>query len=514
MALNAVRQGIEVERLVGEATVQLPVRAEALIPGAGRDSVGVLMADGFATVAGAEVQNDRVVISGAVFCQSAYRLGQESGARALTAQSAYEQIAEIPGAAPRMSVQAEASADHVEASYESGHMVFLVTVTIRVRVCSLDTVEAVSQIEGIDGVQRQEAQICSAKLNAESSDVVSLHDEISLPAALNARVTLMQWAEPVVEKAERDLGGVRVTGEVKVETLIATGVAGRPVALVRYALPFDQMISLPDWISGEPEAVAGVSRLQLDVKEGSEGEDARLTLDCDLNITVRMNGEDCMNVMTDAYSTGDTAIEGEYTTLTLCAGISRCTGQEAFRSTLLLPEEAPGVGTVLAVRVHPAVGGWHTEGGKSVVDGVLEVTVMYMAAGGDTLSSAQAELPFSLKLPCALSDDAWMRVTAAEAEAGALMSDRLELKCVLRAAAVERVNREATVLTGVQEKPEAPLKSGMGICYPQPGDTLWSIGRRYRISEEALRAANGGVEEAEAGKPLIILRTARRKSAV
>ena len=130
MALTAVNQSIEVERLVGEATVQLPVRAEALVSGAGRDSVEELMADGYAVVSGAEAQADRVVVSGTVYCQSIYRLGQDGGARALTAQAAFEQIAEISGASPRMSVQTWAEVDHVEANYESGHMIFQAVITV------------------------------------------------------------------------------------------------------------------------------------------------------------------------------------------------------------------------------------------------------------------------------------------------------------------------------------------------------------------------------------------------
>ena len=507
MALKVVKQGIEVERLVGESTVQTQVRAEALVPGAGRESVEVLMADGFASVAGAEPQNDRVVVSGSVFCQAAYRLGQEGGARALTAQAPFEQIAEIEGTAPKMSVQVESGVDHVEAVYESGHMVFYVTVTLRIRVCSLDTVEAVADVEGVEGVQRQTQEVCSAKLNAETSDTVSLSDEVGLPAALNARVTLMQWAEPVVEKAERDLGGVRVSGEVKVEALIASGVLTRPVALVRYALPFDQLISLPDWIAGEPEAVAEVSRLKVDVDEADEGADSRLGLKCDVTITVRMNGQDCMTVLSDVYATGDTAIEGTPRTLRLCAGVRRCSGQESFKSTLLLPEGAPGVGTVLAVRAHPVVSGWKEEGGRAMAEGVLEATVLYMQAGEEVLSSAQAELPFTVRLDGTPGQDAWVQAVASDAEAAALMSDRVELRCLLRAQAAERTATEASVLTEVQEREAEALSGGIGICYPQPGETLWSIGRKYRISEEALRAANAGAERAEAGKPLLILRS-------
>lgn len=506
MAVNIIKKGIEVERLVGRETVQLQVRAEALVPGAGRESVQVLMADGFASVSESEAQMGRAVVSGGVFCQAAYRLGQEGGARSLTAQAPFEQIVEIEGITPKMSVQTLCTADHVEAEYESGHMVFYVTVTIRVRVCSLDTVEAVSDVEGVDGVQKKMQEICSAKLNAETSQIISLEDEIRLPAALHARVTLMQWASPVVEKTERDLGGVRVSGEVKAEALIASGVPNRPVALVRYALPFDQLISLPDWIAGEPEATAEIARLRIDVDEAEEGEDAELDIHCDVNVTVRMNGQDCVEVMSDVYAVGDAELTGETERLVLCGGVKRCEGQENFRSTLLLPEGAPGVGTVLAVRVHPQISGWKEENGQAAAEGVLEATVLYMQAGEEVLSSAQAELPFQVKLGCLPGAQAWGTVSAADAEATAIMSDRLELRCVLRAETEERVAEEATVLTGISEAQAAPQPGGVGIFYPEKGETLWTIGRRYRIEEEALRSANGGIAEAEPGKPLLIVR--------
>lgn len=505
MALQVNRQGIEVERLIGEAEAQLPVRSEALVPGAGRESADVLMADGYASVTGVEAQAGRVVVSGMVFCQSAYRLGQEGGARALTAQAPFEQVIEMENAAPRMSVQAGAEVEHTAASYESGHMVFMSAVSVRVRVCSLDTVEAVTGVEGVDGVQIQTGEVCSAKLNAESSAIVHLSDEVSLPAQLNARVTLMQWAEPSVERTQRDLGGVRVTGQVKVEALIASGVTSRPVALVRYALPFEQMISFPDWISGEPEAQAEVGALRLDVEEGGEGEDSTLRLACDVTVSVRMNGRDCMTVLTDVYATGDTALEGTAETVRLCAGERRMSAQETFKSTLLLPDGAPGVGTVLAVRVNPAVSGWRGQNGRTVLEGVLEATVLYMQAGEELLSSAQAELPFTLNMDGVLGEDAWVSAAAADAEATALMSDRLELRCVLRARSTERMAADAEILTGVTEHPAGKRPSGVGICYPQPGDTLWTVGRRYRLPVEALRSANGGVSEAEPGRPLLIL---------
>ena len=89
MAISCEKQTVEVERLVGLASFQIPVRAEAPVPGAGRESVEVLMEDAFASVTGAEAQADRVLITGQVQCQAVYRLGEEGGLRALTARASF-----------------------------------------------------------------------------------------------------------------------------------------------------------------------------------------------------------------------------------------------------------------------------------------------------------------------------------------------------------------------------------------------------------------------------------------
>ncbi len=190
-------------------------------------------------------------------------------------------------------------------------------------------------------------------------------------------------------------------------------------------------------------------------------------------------------------------------------GITEETKLVDVRHVLLLPEGAPGVGTVLAVRVQPQISGWQEEGGQATAEGVLEATVLYMQAGEEVLSSAQAELPFQMKLSCLPGAEAWVTASAADAEAAAIMSDRLELRCMLRAETEERVISGATVLTGVNETPAPAAPGGVGIFFPQKGDTLWSVGRKYRISEEALRAANGGMTEAEPGKPILIVRGRR-----
>ena len=127
-----------------------------------------------------------------------------------------------------------------------------------------------------------------------------------------------------------------------------------------------------------------------------------------------------------------------------------------------------------------------------------------MPSGGERLASVRAELPFSMTLDAPVGEDAALAVTASEAEASALMSDRMELKCVLTARGVSWKTAETCLATDARAVEAAPRRRGMGLYYPAPEDTLFSIGRRYRIPLERLRAENGGTDTASPGNPLFI----------
>ena len=73
MALETKRQTIEVEALICAQYSQVLIRAEALVPGAGREAIEPMMAEANVSVTGADVQTDRVVLDGTVYCQAVYR---------------------------------------------------------------------------------------------------------------------------------------------------------------------------------------------------------------------------------------------------------------------------------------------------------------------------------------------------------------------------------------------------------------------------------------------------------
>lgn len=497
MALQTQVQTFEAEKLIGSRRAQVLVRAESLVPGAGRDAIEPLLADAGLFIGEVDVQADRVVLEGSVACQAVYRQGEESALRALTAQTTLNHVLDIPGVQPGMLCRARGEVNHVDARYENGHMVFLVTCDLTVQVLSLSPVEVISAVEGVEGIQTVFVPIRSVKLAAEASELALLKDTVALPAALDARTALMDWAAVEVEDVSPDLGGVRVRGKALVETLVASGVAGRPGVVVRYPLALDQLVELPEWLTGDVTAEVDIRGLRSRVDAGEGDGDMQLTCEIEVRVRVLANATDQVEALADAYATRGNRVETEDEDVRLCRAVDRAKVCELVRGTVLIGENAPGVGTVIATQVHPSIGEWRNENGQGRIEGVAETRVLYMPGGSDIPASAEAELPFSLTVPQLLNDDSLIDLQVLSAEANALMSDRLEMKLQLSVACETRQRTEVEIVTQIAEGTPLKRRPGIVVSWPSPGETAWDIGKRYGIPAQS-------IGEVEAGNAVVL----------
>lgn len=497
MALQIDRQTLEAEQLIGARSAQTLVRAEALVPGAGRDAIEPLLADATLFIAETDVQADRVVLEGNVSCQAVYRQGEEVVVRALTAQTPMNTVLEIPGAQPGMLARVRGEVAHVDARYENGHMVFQATCDLTVQVLRLAPEEVIVGVSGQEGLQTAFQSLESVKLAAEASELALLRDAVALPAALDARTALMDWVAVEIEEVAPDLGGVRVKGKALVETLISSGVAGRPAALIRYPLALDQLVELPEWLTGNAFAEADVRAVRSQVEPAGEDGDMRLSCEAEIRVRVIANVTDRAEALTDVYATRASALEVDRKTLELCAAASQARVREVVRGTVLIGENAPGVGTVIAAQVHPSIGEWRAENGQGRIEGVIETRVMYMPGGSDLPASAEAELPFSLAVPQTLNDESLIDIQVLSAEANALMSDRLEMKLQLAVTCETRRRESVQIVENIEEDAPIQRRPGIVIRWPEAGETVWDIGKRYAVPVDS-------VGEVEAGKPVIV----------
>ena len=474
MALQTQVQTFEAERLVGARIAQVLVRAEALVPGAGRDAIEPLLADAGLFIGEVDVQADRVVLEGSVACQAVYRQGEESALRALTAQTTLSHVLDIPGVQPGMLCRARGEVSHVDARYENGHMVFQAACDLTVQVLSLSPVEVISAVDGVEGIQTVFTPIRSVKLAAEASELALLRDTVALPAALDGRTALMDWVAVEVDEVSPDLGGVRVKGRA-----------------------LDQLVELPEWLTGDVSAEVDVRSVRSRVDAGEGDGDMQLTCEIEARVRVLANATDNVKALADIYATQGNRVETKDEDVRLCSAVDRVKVCELVRGTVLIGENAPGVGTVIATQVHPAIGEWRNENGQGRIEGVAETRVLYIPGGSDIPAAAEAELPFNLTVPQALNDESLIDIQVLSAEANALMSDRLEMKLQLSVTCETRQRTDVEIVTEIAEGAPVQRRPGIVINWPLPGETAWDLGKRYGIPAD-------DVGEVEAGQAVVM----------
>lgn len=503
MPLKVIKKEIEAEREIGYRYLQVLSRAETLVPGAGREAIEVLLWDANAAIIRADVQNDRVVLDGALNCQAVYRQGEESTLRALSAKATVSQVAEITGAQGGMLSRVLPVVENVEARYENGHMVFLVSLGLHVRVMKLEPVEYISDLEDAQGVETRYAELCLTRLAAEATETAVLTERVELPQALDARATLMDWGSVTIDSSEPDLGGVRVKGRAQIETLISSGIEGRPAVLVKYPIEFDKLIELPEWLSREACVMPSLRGIRTQLEPPEDGDDGTLMIQADVHFSIAANLSECVRALEDAYATGGAGVEAESQALRLCSEAVCLRAMETVRGTVLLEEGAPSAGSVIAVRALPNIAEMVSTGAGTHISGILDATVLYMPGGSDRAASAHTQLPFEMDLNQSLGEGAAVRLSVAAAEANALMSDRLEMKVSLCADCEARIQKDYSILHALSEGEAAPRKSGYIICWPEAGEDAWSIGKRYGVPAEDVSESAGEGRIAQ-GSPLVL----------
>ncbi|MDO4546500.1 MAG: DUF3794 domain-containing protein [Clostridia bacterium] len=472
---------VEVERLIGTGQLQTRLNAETATPGAGREVIDVLIEQADITIDSIQPQTDAVVVDGELFCQAVYRQGENTAARAVTAQTRFSEVVELEGVTPQSIVKAQGVVEEVTAGYENGRMRFEMSITIRVQAHQLTPIDVITEISGVDGVQTRFIQVNSCKLAAESNQAVVVSEEVALPAQLDARVALMDWATARVTSTAPDLGGVKVQGEICSQTLIGTGVSSRPLAMVKVVMPFEQLVEMPEWLANDVTAEASVRRLDAGISPGEDDEGAVLRIEGEANIYVRSDHEDAATALEDAYATGDAQLDVERENINFAVGKQLIDCSEQFRGTLMLSEDAPGVGVVLATRANPVISQWTSENGITTVEGFLDIKSLYLPSGSEQVTSVRGEMPFSVRCNADWPEDAWVNVTAMGCEAAALMSDRLEIRLTLVITGFYRLTSGATLATKVEAGEAKAGKSGIVIYWPNDGDDSWTVARRYRL---------------------------------
>lgn len=487
MDMEWTRDTLRFESLAAQGEEQIIIEGDAALPGSMRDAVTVLSVQAQSHIRDAHAGTGEAAVRGRVCFQVLYTQGDLTRVRSLETTCDFERTVRIAGILPGMRVQTQAYVQETSGSAASGRITLRALLNLSLTALKTEERQLIASAPQRSDlrVKTQTLAYCLHEQAGEERTLV--RDEQDLPARLGVGDVLSATAMASVEEITGGGGKIGVAGTLKVRVLHLPQEAGQPMVTTVHDVPYE--VVLPGQI---PDGVQVTAQAEVtDVMADSAISDKRRTLRLEAEVCVRLMicRQQESELVSDLYSLSGPVLEPETERFRICTAQEGTQAQESTRLQVTLPKDAPPVDTVLAAFVQPVVTSALPSGRRLDTEGVMGVTLVYIPQDSDVPYAVHVREPFAMTFPVEAGEGVMAQALPVECSAGAVTSDRVEIRCVLALQAMRYAQQEATGVSDVRELPEPEAEHGFVLVWPSAGETRWDTARRLRVAEESLRPA-------------------------
>ena len=497
---EVLREELPLQRFVGESLSQAVVEGEVALPGGLREETTVLSAEAMAVLERSLAQADRVTVDGKVVFHVLYTQGDPTHISALEASAEFTHPVELPGAQEGMTAPVSLMVEHVEAAAQGGRLHLMAILRVQARVFSDEPMEVVTGVRGMEGLMLRTETLGGCQAVARGEQDVLVRDECDLGAVLQITDTLYATAIATVQDVMGGEERATLSGNILLEVVHRSAMPSRPLVVTRHTIPFEETLPLTGEEGDTLCAGAVVKDVAVLSQEGQEEGSRTLRAEVLLGLNAQAARQRDLCLLLDAYTTQGDCLALEKQEVRRALAHKQVHTAESGKLTLLLDGQTP-VRTPLRASLRPVVTELSRAGGKLNVEGMMEVTLLYMTDETEAPQTYQTEEPFRMCFACDLSLPESLVLTAGNIDLNGITSDRVEVKYILYLDCHDVQLGSESLVTKVDSQPAGETEKGILMYFSQPGESLWDIAKRYRVSCDSLKRMNPELEEGAATQP-------------
>ena len=506
MEIKWIRENMETETMIAAKPTQVTVETEVALPGGLREEARIYYADAVAAVNGGELTGSRVAADGRVTFHVLYAQGDLSRVSALEASADFTQslpLKEEYGQAAALRLQPQAQVQHVNAKAFNGRLLLQAILNLTAEAAVNRTVAFIQDAQEGAGIEKRKQSVAMQRTVGEGESRDLIKEEFELSDVLQIKDTLFATALAQVEDIMGGADGqAAVTGTVTIDAYHTSSMPGRPLIYTRHTMPYEQRIPLSGALGSALAAKTVVRDVAVLSQDTENGKIMRAEIQLATDLTAVEDSD--MTLLRDVFTTQGNAVAAQTQRLIFRSGTVNETSAESGRTAFHLPEGSPRLKTALLGFVRPVLAQAERQKDKLAVDGVLDMTLIYLTDDSQTPVSIQVEEPFHTVFATQARPEDELTLTADQVEPAAVTGDRAEMKYILHLYAQGVRKGEADVVVEAVEEAAPEIEKGMILYYLQPGEEVWDIAKRYRVTMDEIQRMNPALGESPApGTPVL-----------
>jgi hypothetical protein len=516
LAINYEKGLLKVDQLVGEELSQHLIEEELIIPEDKPEIAKILDLGARVYGTGIEVVQDRVMIEGIISYNLLYiAVGDSKRVMQVDSEAGFTQYVEVEGAKPRMTADISFELEHVDYDIQDSRRLNIRTVlNIGCKVQQLLQIEVLREFDQPDTIQALKEPLRLISSGGDGSGQTIIREDVEIPDDMPSAVEVLR-KDARVKVLEKKVADNRVIahGEIDLRILYQTQEEQEPVQLLQYDIPFSHTVEVQGAYQGmDCHVNVEVQDIDISLRQDIVGDVRIFSIDMMLFMEGRVFESQEVDVIVDAYSPGS-VLDLTKQKIVLSRSVGEAQAQAVIRENVEIPESIPPVDKILYTEVRPLITDYRTSDNQVLVDGVLTGVVLYRPEDEELpICSLKVDIPFTQNLEIkGVTEDmnCFCEVELQYLSHTLVSFNEFELKATMlvRGEATESIEKE--VLLDVEEKEQEQVEdAGIYVYFVQPGDTLWSVAKKYNTTIDSILRYNDieDQDDLKAGTRLMIFK--------
>lgn len=496
-----IKEFIRMNQFVKPEQARTVLDYECIVPDALPDIMTVLAVDGACTADSTEAENGRITVSFTAHYKILYlSQGESQTVKAITAQSSHTAILDAPGLLAGASVYARCCLEHIDHTVANSRKLTLRSV-VKIMADANNTVElgVPVDVHDMEDVQLKKTTYTLSTVSENTETVLELAEAAELGGGKPSIGQLLRSDPSLCDITVTKEGGeLQVKGTLTVCTLYEADGDGKKLEIIENRIPFTHTV--PDESNPEEDPVlsvrSGIASFRTEVGEDSDGLPRVLDIRADIKFCITGYTAKTGEMLEDAY-----ALSKSFTLsrskLDAFVRTDEIASQFVLKEMLSLEEGAPAMKEVVNITGQIGQADITAEDGLITVEGYAVCNVLYIT--GDPaapLASCSRQLPFVHKIDrreVTETASVPLQLYVSHTSFSLLSPSEMELRIAIavRGEIIEiKTLTVITDMTDIADNTEEGPRPSILVYIVQPGDSLWSIGKRYNAPLETLVAIN------------------------
>ena len=463
---------------------------DAIVPDALPDILRIVESYGIAMIGTREMRESRLIVTGTVRASVIYVPESGEGLEHLSLSIPFTHEFEM-NLERRGVVLCGVEVQTIDSRTINPRKI-LVRTTVRIDVRSIEQ-RSFSLCADTNATGREDVQLlkqshlvrlpCAVKTKS-----FSISDDLEMPSSNPPAAEILKWSCKATA-GEYNIVGRKVIFKamLSIKLLCKGRSPGYEIFTALIELPFSQIIEADGLVEGS-ECTIWLQPENIAVDLAGESGGRIITISTDIEAQLNAYAPKRLETIADLYSTSMRSVVDtrpyEFTEL-----VDMTTKRQTVRDTV---ETDTPVRYVLDMEVLFDEVTVSKELGMIRADTTAEVNILYVAEEGG-IYHASSRLPVSVKSEAPDGCDCRAKVTSASEafSAAAISGAEVRFDACFELEVTRRSNIFAVNSARLEPYGEdAPLRPSVVLKYPQRGESLWSMAKRYNAAESDIRAAN------------------------